>query len=243
MYPLILGGRVFDAAHLRLSGTSRLAAGWQAGVQFQPMHRLTLGLAYTSRLRQTFRQQQATLTPISSGEIQLDDALQTLLPARLYFNSQLDLPASLSAGVHFRPSAHLNVEIDLIWTGWQVFRGQQFQFDDSTFSVSRPADWRDVLALRAGLEYALSSALRYRLGYAFDPTPQPGNTVSPLWVDANRHLFSIGLGAPFGMLQIDTAVQLGFYQIRKIRGPNTFQFYGDYALFLFRTGLSVTYRF
>jgi len=207
------------------------------------MDRLTLGLAYTSRLRQTFRRQQATLTQISSGELKLDDALQTLLPASLNFDSQLDLPASLSAGVHFRPSSRMNFEIDLIWTDWQVFRGQQFRFDDSTFSFSRPANWRDVLALRAGLEYALSPALRYRLGYAFDPTPQPGSTVSPLWVDADRHLFSTGLGTRFGALQVDTAVQFGFYQIRKIRGQNAYQFYGDYALFLFRSGLSVTYRF
>ena len=243
IYPVLLGGRVFDAAHVNLSGTSRPAAGWQAGLQYRAGDAVTLGVAFSSGLTVKFQQQSVRWKPIRSGETKLDDALQLRLPARQRFSSELMLPATLAFGVSIRPLDRIMVGIDWVLTRWQVFRGQNFIMDDTTFSLSRPAEWRNTGSWRIGIEFAVAPSLPIRLGYAFDPTPQPEETVSPLWVDGSRHLFSTGLGIQIADFTLDAAIQLGFYESRRVLKSNYYQFYGEYALFLFRSGLSVTYRF
>ena len=65
------------------------------------------------------------------------------------------------------------------------------------------ADFHDITVPRAGIEFKepigreILKTLAYRLGYQYHPSPVPDQTLDSNFVDASRHLFSVGFGAGF----------------------------------------------
>lgn len=54
--------------------------------------------------------------------------------------------------------------------------------------------WDDVNAYRIGISYDFTQSTQLRVGYTFDETPQDDTFYSPRIPDADRQLFSLGLG-------------------------------------------------
>jgi hypothetical protein len=66
-----------------------------------------------------------------------------------------------------------------------------------------PANFHDITVPRFGVEFkeplggSLVKTMAYRLGYQYHPSPVPDQTADSNFVDENRHLFSVGVGAGF----------------------------------------------
>ncbi|HEY5995936.1 MAG TPA: outer membrane protein transport protein, partial [Candidatus Deferrimicrobiaceae bacterium] len=74
-----------------------------------------------------------------------------------------------------------------------------------TTTTSTPKEWKNVVALRVGGEYRVTPEVALRAGYAYDPTPVPGNTLSAELPDANRHSYHVGAGCKVGPVTVDAA--------------------------------------
>jgi long-chain fatty acid transport protein len=110
-------------------------------------------------------------------------------------NADLDLPSRLQLGVRHQTTEKLGIEFDYTRTGWSSF--DQLIIDESQYGVNLVTstnNWDDANAYRLGATYDISLATQLRVGYTFDETPQDDDYFSPRIPDADRQLFSLGIG-------------------------------------------------
>ena len=110
-------------------------------------------------------------------------------------NADLDLPSRLQLGVRHQTTEKLGIEFDYTRTGWSSF--DQLVIDESQYGINlltSTNNWDDANAYRLGATYDISPATQLRVGYTFDETPQSDEYFSPRIPDADRQLFSLGIG-------------------------------------------------
>jgi long-chain fatty acid transport protein len=110
-------------------------------------------------------------------------------------HAELKLPARLQLGVRNQTTNKLAIEFDITRTGWSSF--DQLIVDHDQYGVNivtSTNNWDDVNAYRLGVTYDITGATQLRVGYTFDETPQEDTFFSPRIPDADRQLFSLGIG-------------------------------------------------
>jgi long-chain fatty acid transport protein len=131
--------------------------------------------------------------------------------------TDMTMPALFSIGLANRSIDFLTLEFDIQWIGWSSVDQLVIKFDNPVNPVSiTDRKWEDVIALRFGGEYQLSDCLRVRAGYAFDPTPIPGETVDSLLPDADRHDFNAGIGYQKDHFGVDLAYMAVVFKDRHV---------------------------
>lgn len=130
------------------------------------------------------------------GEIKTPDAVadQLGLPSRNAV-SDLELPWRLQLGVRHQTTEKLALEFDITRTGWSTF--DQLEVKNEEYGVmlfTSENHWDDANAYRIGMTFDLSAKTQLRAGYTFDETSQDDDYFSPRIPDADRHLFSVGIG-------------------------------------------------
>jgi long-chain fatty acid transport protein len=79
--------------------------------------------------------------------------------------------------------------------GWSVFDELRIDFPDYPgLSSTIVENYSDSEQYRFGLEWQASPVWAFRLGYVFDETPQPPESMSPLLSDGDRDGYTAGLG-------------------------------------------------
>ncbi|PVV21493.1 MAG: hypothetical protein B6D78_07440 [gamma proteobacterium symbiont of Ctena orbiculata] len=120
-------------------------------------------------------------------------ALPSFLSNRV--DAELRLPWRLQVGVRHQPMNKLAIEFDVTRTGWSSFDKLVVDQDQlGTNIVTSINNWEDANAYRVGISYDLTQATQLRIGYTFDETPQDDQYFSPRIPDADRQLFSLGVG-------------------------------------------------
>jgi long-chain fatty acid transport protein len=110
-------------------------------------------------------------------------------------NSQLTLPARLQLGIRHQTTDKLGIEFDFTRTGWRSF--DQLIVDEDQYGttlLTSTNNWDDANAYRFGITYDITEKTQLRTGYSFDETPQEDTFFSPRVPDADRQLFSLGIG-------------------------------------------------
>lgn len=110
-------------------------------------------------------------------------------------STSLLTPDILSMGAAFRPVPSLLLAADVVWYGWANFRSVDLNFPEDaggTLSNSRPKRWSNIANYHIGAEGEVTTAWRVRGGLVYDPTPSPGDTLTPESPDANRINFAVG---------------------------------------------------
>lgn len=117
----------------------------------------------------------------------------------------MTLPDSFALGVAVYPMEKLSIEVGAIYTLWSKYDELQINFGDDVIPVggnpfnltdqtTSPKNWDDVWRFNVGVEYAALDWLDLRLGYVYDNTPVPDDTIDYLLPDSDRQIFSTGLG-------------------------------------------------
>lgn len=111
------------------------------------------------------------------------------------------LPDSFSFGVAMYPMDKLSVELGAVYTLWSKYDELKINFSDPLNPFDPTSDetvseknWDDVWRFNVGVEYAALDWLDLRLGYVYDNTPVPDETIDYLLPDSDRQIFSGGLG-------------------------------------------------
>ncbi|MEJ2592795.1 MAG: porin [Candidatus Thiodiazotropha sp.] len=128
------------------------------------------------------------------GDVSLPaGALPSFMSNKVHAN--LELPWRLQLGVRNKTTDKLAIEFDVTRTGWSSF--DQLVVDQDQYDVNIVTStnaWDDANAYRLGVTYDFTPATQLRVGYAYDETPQAEKHFSPRIPDANRQLFSMGIG-------------------------------------------------
>jgi long-chain fatty acid transport protein len=121
--------------------------------------------------------------------------------------TRIKMPATFALGGSYT-MGRLTVNADADWTFWSSFQTLDIDFRTNTGllpDVSRPERWENVVAVRVGGEYRVTDPLALRLGFVYDPTPVPADTLSPLLPDSDRLFYTAGAGYKVGAWTIDLA--------------------------------------
>jgi long-chain fatty acid transport protein len=190
-----------EAGAAKLEGTSELAVGFSIGLQYQ-MEKLRLGALYRHSIDNKFEKGDVTFVRNTFA----DSTIQAIVDNNMKdqnAKTSITYPAFISIGAHYQLLEALGVELDAMWYQWSVFDELVLDFDNDNLDKTIPEDYKDAWQIRVGAEYKCEKGVAFRLGYIYDPTPQPIESVGPMLPDDNRHDFSIGLGYTLNNMQFD----------------------------------------
>jgi long-chain fatty acid transport protein len=188
------------------------AWGYNFGLLLTPSERVRVGFAYRSPFRLKIKDGDVKLTDISStGLVALGGASAQDVFGGATFNTKgsttINMPATAALGAAYT-AGRLTVEADADWTFWHSFRSLDIDIRNNTALLpdsSTAKDWKDVVAIHLGGEYRVTDPLALRLGFRYDPTPVPAETMGPDLPDADRFFYSAGVGYKFSSWTFDLA--------------------------------------
>ena len=214
--------------------------GYNLGILVSPSKKFSCGISFRSGVKVDH-----------SGDVKLENiapALQPLFGGSHFETSAhttLNFPDLVSLGFAYRPTEKLTFGLDFDWVGWSSFDRHILDFENEVpgggFSdASTTLDWQDIWMVKIGVEYLLNDRISLRTGYGYSETFAPEHTVSPGYLDSDKHNLSIGLGYRIKNWVIDTFYTAAFYQDRTV---NNSILSGEYESFDQYIGVSIGYTF
>ena len=175
--------------------------GFNMALHYQPCQYAKVGLSYRS-----------PVTMKVTGDAEFSDIPTAPVPFETLgafrdtsAHGVVTLPDSFSFGVAVYPMDKLSIEVGAVYTLWSKYNELTIGFGDDVIPVngnpfdltdetSSEKNWNDVWRFNVGVEYAALDWLDLRLGYVYDNTPVPDETIDYLLPDSDRQIFSGGLG-------------------------------------------------
>ncbi|WP_207433588.1 OmpP1/FadL family transporter [Sabulibacter ruber] len=163
--------------------------GFNLGVFFQPVEKLSLGLTYRSKVEMEVKEGDVTFmlpsSPLITSQFQATQ-----------FDAKLPLPANITLGIGFRPTEKLAIAVDIQHVQWSAYKALRFDYNapirGENFSES-PRNYEDVFIYRLGAQYQVSDILTLRAGAYYDKSPVQEGYLTPETPDADSRGVSAGL--------------------------------------------------
>lgn len=174
-----------------------LNPGYKLGVMYKPSGRLTIGMAYTSRVN----------LPLDGGRLISD--LSALGMGKVTYRDVraegLNLPQELGLGIAFKPVNRLLTTVELNWIDWsEAVEHSTLRAADPDNAGAPPVlaltsrmDWRDQIVIATGIAYTRKDGIVFRAGYNYGRNPVPDETLNPLLAAISEHTYTLGIGYPF----------------------------------------------
>ena len=198
-----LGYALDKYAEFKMEGETT-GMGFNLGLQYKPLEKLTLGLMYRHEMTLDFDDGKATFErpSINAG---VDAYVEQLLPDT-EGSAELVLPARIGFGVAYDFTDQLTAEFDYLRINWSSYDELVIKFDDPVNGETEQTaikNYEDQASFRLGLEYRLNDQLALRTGYLRDPHAVPEKYVEPTLPEGDRNLYSIGAGYKVASFTID----------------------------------------
>ncbi len=205
--------------------------GYNFGILWKPIKQVSIGLAYRSEIKLDIDGDADFLSSGAGPASFSGDA-----------STEITLPDTWSLGIAYKPNERLTLEFDVDRFGWSSYDELDIDLTGSTLGdpAAVPKDWDDCWAFRFGAQYGVTENLDIRVGYAYDNTPQPEETVGPELPDADRHNYTFGIGYRVGKATFDLAYMFVDFKDRKV--DNAIQS-GTYKSEAHLFGANLTYKF
>jgi long-chain fatty acid transport protein len=235
---------VTDTAEVVLDSDLATALGWNVGVVVKPSPGLSFGAHYRHKVRVDY-EGGSTFTQIPTGDPQLDALVASRLPQNPAVETAIEYPSILAVGVA-RDWTEWTVAADLVFFGWESFDQLELTFPSQPeLDTVIPENYENIWQFRTGVERRLDDGWAVRLGYHYDKTPVPTESVSPLLPDNDRHGFSLGgsWASPGARIRVDVGAWYLFLAKRSTEGRSRDGYDGTYDNGAFTFGASLGYRF
>jgi long-chain fatty acid transport protein len=215
------------------------------GAIFKPMPEMSIGASYRHSTKVDYE---------GTAAFTNTQALASFFPGGTG-KTTIKAPGQFFVGVSYELSKSLSLEADYQWIGWSSYdtlgvvlpSGPNFPLTGKPLQATSKSgkNWKDTYMLRLGGEYRHDN-LSLRLGFIYDASGQPAETVEPLLPDANRVEGTIGIGYRFGECwSVDVAYQMILFSDRTVTGPpptgDLNKFPGTYKSSANLFGLSIGY--
>jgi long-chain fatty acid transport protein len=166
----------------------------------------------------------------------------------------LDLPAQCFAGVSYRPSKNMIVEIGGKWEGWSSYKNVTIKTDQVILLWGNnenkiTKNWKDVYGFNMGIRYNIDPTLSIAAGYLHEGNPVPSETFEPSVPVSDRDDFSFGIQKISGKFKVSLAYLYDKYESRnknnRVSGYSAtgITANGKYEQHVHMVGLSVGYVF
>ncbi len=164
----------------------------------------------------------------------------------------LTLPMEIIWGISYKVIPEkLLLSFDVQYIMWSSYNELKFKFEKEEFDEDKndnktrysttEKDWKNVFALRFGMEYKVMPQLALRAGYTYDFNPVPDETLDPSLPDSDRHIIGLGIGYKINqMINIDFAYSYVLFTERKSVNPELLGTYNTHVNIL---SLTTGFRF
>lgn len=204
------------------------AWGYNLGVLVTPVDSWKIGLSYRSEFKLDINDGDVNLTDISStGLVALGGASAQAVFGGAAFHTKgsttIHMPATTTLGVAYIRD-RLTVEVDADWTFWSSFKSLDIDIRNNTPLLpdsNTAKNWKDVVAIHVGGEYRVTDPLALRLGFRYDPTPVPAETMGPELPDADKLYYTAGVGYKVSNWTFDLAYMYVDKQDRTVNNQTT----------------------
>jgi len=181
---------------LGTDGLANNAWAWNAGVLIKLGGGFSLGGMYRSSFTLKSTSASAEFTQIPTGNADFDALVATAIPfgQNADVTTAIDFPDFWQVGLawsneKFTLSGQYGV------MGWSSFKELNIEFPDYPYLNSyTPENYENSEQIRFGAEWRVARKWALRAGYVFDETPQPIESMSPLFADGDRDCYSAGVG-------------------------------------------------
>lgn len=216
-------------AHVYADGTSNDGWGWHAGFLADLGKGFSFGASYRSEITVQY-EGEAEFTQYATGNPYLDALVQASLPVgqTVRGNTEINFPDMWAVGLAWRNE---KVTLSAQWAtmGWSVYERLDLVFPGyPILNESLIENYEDTDNYRAGLEWRATRHWRFQIGYEFDETPQPVESMTPLLGDADRTVYSVGLGWKGKSFWLDLGAQFVDTDERSTEGTSPIGFDGTY---------------
>ena len=181
-----------------------------------------------------------------SGDFKVSNIPGPLASPRSDFDTTVKFPAIAGFGYGFQATDKLKIAVDAEWV--EFSRYDALTLDIAENSPLLPAttiaeDWNDVWTYGVGVDWQFAEALTLRAGWMYIESPIPDDTLSPTLPDANRNVFSVGLGYKAGGHSFDVAYAYSLFDDRDVSNNQNPAYNGDYDIASHLLGVSYGYSF
>jgi long-chain fatty acid transport protein len=208
------------------------AWGWNLAVLYDISEQVSFGASYRSKV-----------------DLDLSGSMTTNPPTPLTASSflELHLPSTLKAGLAYKPTSELSIEVDIDWLEWSRFSSVEVSFFPPVLpSEVSLRDWDDAVLYSIGAEYALGRNWKARAGYGYAESPIPDATYEPGIPRNDLHVLSFGFGKAFDSLTLDLGCTFILSEEREVNsnvGEPMLSVDGNYDGFTTILGAGVSYSF
>ncbi len=166
--------------------------GWDMGLLYKPAKKHRLGLNYRSSADIQVHGR-AVIEDLVLGSAQ---GFSTFPHFQTGAHSDVPIPASLTFGYAYEPSAKWSVESDLGLTFWNIFTDQDFEFVQPNAVLRSlgtiPRNYHNTWNIQLGGKYKFRDNVDLMSGFFFYEAAAPKNHVDNFLPDANRYGWTLG---------------------------------------------------
>ena len=206
--------------------------GWNAGAIITVVEKyLTVGATYRSSVQMNFTgQSHFSNVPVEFSGLLKDQTI----------TAGVTLPAQANFGFGFTPMEKLRFGLDFHYTNWNQFPQLAINFENPALSNPLAKNWVDSVSVHFGAEYDITKSVQARIGFVYDPSPSPAQTLTPDLPDASRVKVAAGVS-----WHHDSGFRVDFgYQFVALLAQNSLApgFNGTYSGTAQVIGLNVGFR-
>ncbi|MCD6017684.1 MAG: rane protein involved in aromatic hydrocarbon degradation [Bacteroidetes bacterium] len=221
--------------HAELSGKAH-GYGFNVGVYFKPIEKLSIGLTYRSKVNMAVNDGQANFDVPEGVSANFPDGK---------FKSKLPLPSVLSLGMAYKANSKLDFALDINYVGWKAYDTLSFDYENNTASLIDTKSarmYKNTFAFRGGAQYKVTEHFAARLGLAYGITPVQDGYVTPETPDANRVNYTAGIGYEIGKhLKLDASFL--FTHLERSGTNKETNLSGTFKTNVCAPGISIGYKF
>jgi long-chain fatty acid transport protein len=224
-----------NVGHAELNGKAN-GYGFNAGIYFKPIDKLSIGLTYRSQVNMNVNSGDATFT--------VPNSISANFPSGK-FTSKLPLPQVLTLGFAYKPTNKLSLALDINYVGWKAYDTLAFDYANNTPSLvdtKSARNYKNIFAFRLGGQYKITENFAARLGMAYGISPIQNGYVTPETPDANRIVFTAGLGYTIKQ-RFGINASILFESLKREDANLETNLNGTYKTNVVAPGLSLSYKF
>ena len=162
--------------------------GFNLGMMWQIVPSTRLGISYRSSVEQDLKGDATYQVPAGlPGAVASSPRF-----ANTGVTAGIDLPESVSFGLHSQIDESWALMADLTWTKWSRFEELRVKFNNGAPDNVTTEKWDDSVRVAIGGSYKPSSTWTIRAGVAYDQSPVPDEHRTPRIPDQDRTWLSFG---------------------------------------------------
>lgn len=154
----------------------------------------------------------------------------------------MDLPASYSLGLAYKPNEKWKFEADAVFTQWQDYKDMRYDFEYNGTTIS-PKYWRNVWRFQLGTEYMATDWLALRAGFVWDQDPIRKGYEDYMLPTNDRKIYSAGFGILGGACTYDFSFAYVANNDRSVNAHGTIPSSEFSQSRAYMAGFSIGYKF